>query len=147
MNRKLVHNLIWIFIAINIVLSFISYIAITTNDAFCIIKSDCSEVQKSKYGEIFGIKVSILGTISFLLLLLIYAFALRQKQIYPFFILANLGGSIFALWFIYLQFFVLSRICSSCMIIDGLTLIITALSIYEFIKYKSEFKSVFSYFK
>lgn len=147
MSRKLVHNLIWIFIAINIILSFISYIALTTDGAFCIIKSDCSEVQKSKYGEIFGIKVSLLGTIAFVLLLLVYAFALRYRQIYPFFVLANIGGSIFSLWFIYLQFFVLSKICSSCMIIDGLTLIVTALSIYEFIKYKSEFKSVFSYFK
>jgi len=147
MSQKLIHWILLALIIVNVVLSSMSYIAAKSNGVFCFIKSDCSEVQKSKYGEIFGIKVSLLGTIAFILLLLLYSFAIRYRNIYPVFVLANVFGAVFAFWFIYLQFFVLTKICSSCMVIDSFSIFILLLSIYEFVKYKKDFKSMFSYFR
>lgn len=147
MGQKLVHGIILILIVVNIVLSSVSYIATKSDGIFCVLKSDCSEVQESQYGEIFGIKVSLLGTIAFISLLLLYSFALRYREIYIFFVFANGLGALFALWFIYLQFFVLTNICSSCMFIDSFSIIIFLLSIYEFVKYKKDYKSIFSYFR
>jgi uncharacterized membrane protein len=147
MNQKIVHGIILILIVINIVLSGMSYVVSKSNGAFCVVKSDCSNVQNSRFGEIFGIKVSLIGTIAFILLLLLYSFALRCREIYIFFVFANGLGTLFAIWFICLQFFVLDKICSSCMFIDSFSIIIFLLSIYEFVKYKKDYKSIFSYFK
>lgn len=147
MNQKLIHNIILLLIIVNIILSFFSYLAIKTDGVLCFLKSDCEGVQKSQYGEIFGIKVSLLGTIAFILLLFIYSFALRYRDLYPYFVGANLIGTIGSLWFIYVQFFELEKICSSCMVIDSFMILIFILSVYEFVKYKKDFKSIISYFR
>jgi uncharacterized membrane protein len=147
MNQKIVHCIILTLIVINIILSSVSYMSSRSQGVFCVLKSDCSEVQKSKYGEVFGIKVSLLGTIAFVLLITLYSFALRKREIYLLFVIANGLATLFALWFVYLQFFVLTKICSSCMFIDFISIAIFLLAIYEFVKYKKDYKSIFSYLK
>ena len=147
MNQKAIHNIILILIIVNILLSFMSYLAVEIGGALCILKSDCEGVQKSIYGEIFGIEVSLIGVIAFVLLLLVYSFALRHRDFYSYFVITNLIGVVGSLWFIYVQLFKLGKICLSCMIIDSIMIIIFALSVYEFFKYKKDFKSIKSYFR
>lgn len=147
MNQKIVHSIILTLIVINIILSSVSYMSSRSQGVFCVLKSDCSEVQESKYGEIFGMKVSLLGTIAFVMLIILYSFALRKREIYLLFVIANGFATLFALWFVYLQFFVLTKICSSCMFIDFISIAVFLLSVYEFVKYKKDYKSIFSYFR
>jgi uncharacterized membrane protein len=147
MNQKWVHRIILVLIVMNIILSGMSYISSRSDSVLCVIKSDCSAVQNSSFGQIFGIKVSLIGTVAFILLLLIYSFALRYRELYFFFVIVNGLGSVFSIWFIYLQFFILDKICSSCMFVDGFMIIIFLLSIFEFVKYKKDYKSILSYFK
>jgi len=147
MSQKIAYWILIILIVANVFIASLSYIASKSDEAFCVIKSDCSAVQKSTYGELFGVKVSLLGAMAFIILLLLYSFALRYREIYTLFVLANVLGTIFSLRFIYLQVYVLKQICSSCMFIDGFMVLIMVVSWYEFFKYKKDYKSLFSYFR
>ena len=80
----------------------------------------CSIVQASQYESTFGFKNAHLGLVAFATLFIITLLhdkkpTKKTKQI----VLAGLVlGSLVALYFLYLQFFVLHAICKYCMIAD-----------------------------
>jgi uncharacterized membrane protein len=80
----------------------------------------CSIVNTSKYEKTFGIKNAHIGLIAFPILAILTIFELRKKNIYRK-RLIQLGiiiGSAFAIYFLYLQFFVLNALCKYCLVID-----------------------------
>jgi len=147
MKQKIVHNLILILIIVNVVLAFYSYLSSVNGAIFCVAGGDCGAVQNSEYGKMFGMKVSLLGTGAFILLLIAYSFALRHRDFYIFFVLATLLGTIFSIYFIYLQIAIIKQICSSCIAVDIIIIAIFFLSLHEFVNYKKDFKSIKSYFR
>ena len=88
------------------------------SEVLCVIGESCTSVQSSIYGEILGITVSYIAIIAFAGLLVIY-FASNKWFIFG----AVLGAGV-SLYFIILQLFVLKEICTSCMFIDGIMIII-----------------------
>ncbi len=107
-------------------------------DSFlCDFTSSCSVVQNSIYGEIFGFKVGWFGLMGFVALLYFYFLALTEKRVRVFYLALSFIGAIFAVYFIYLQFFVLKAICSICLIIDFTMLVIFAFSYLWFKNFKS----------
>ncbi len=81
---------------------------------------ECSVITKSDYTKLGGINNTYLGIVVFLFLV-VFTFSeiKRPKKIKRFII--NLGviiGSILALYFIYLQLFVLKLFCKYCMLVD-----------------------------
>lgn len=84
------------------------------------VQTTCYAVQTSQYETTFGIKNAHAGLVVFSVLAVITFLHIKnpsknKKKI------INLGiiiGTIFAVYFLYLQFFVLSAICKYCMIID-----------------------------
>jgi uncharacterized membrane protein len=108
-----------------------STVCLTGNDY-----SDCESVQSSKYGKILGIKVSTLGPVAYLLLLVAYLLSYSNykyrenyREIYQ--IMVSIGV-LFAFYFLYIQFFVLYQICSTCLVLDLGTILVGVLSFVEY---------------
>ncbi len=111
-------NVIFFIILIEIILTAYLYFSGIQSSYICLNESSCRSVQNSIYGEIFGIKVGLFGFVAFLSLLLLYILAIAGKISHKLVLAAAFIGSIFAIYFIYLQIIVLREICSSCMVID-----------------------------
>jgi uncharacterized membrane protein len=84
------------------------------------VQTTCYAVQTSQYEKTFGIKNAYIGLVVFsLLAILTFIHIIKpskyKKQLIA---LGIIGGALFALYFLYLQFFVLDAICKYCMVID-----------------------------
>lgn len=98
------------------------------------ITGDCKEVQNSEYGQIFGIKVSVIGLTSFVALLGLWLLSHKNTKMQKLFLTATAIGALGAIYFISVQLFILKKICSNCIAIDITIIIIAILSLYEFSK-------------
>ncbi len=84
------------------------------------IQTTCYAVQTSQYETTFGIKNAHMGLVAFSIMATLIFLHLKQptkkkKQIIK---LGIIGGTIFALYFLYIQFFVIDALCKYCMVID-----------------------------
>lgn len=84
------------------------------------IQTTCYAVQTSQYETTFGIKNAHMGLVAFSIMAILIFLHLKQptknkKQIIK---MGIILGSIFALYFLYIQFFVIDALCKYCMIID-----------------------------
>jgi len=123
---KNINKFLFILILIEIIISsYIAYSDFSGTIGKCITGTQCNDVQNSVYGQIFGIKVSLLGLIAFIILLIV--FMLDQSRKIPRYVLPILMliGTLVALCFIALQLFVLKQICTNCFIIDFIMIIIS----------------------
>ncbi|MBU0907127.1 MAG: hypothetical protein KKE05_03125 [Nanoarchaeota archaeon] len=127
-NKYLILNLLVLLVIVEVVLTgFLSYKAVTSVDGFCVMGEDasqCDNVQNSGYGKIFGVKLGYFGLTSFLVLSAVLFRDFHKKKISNLFIGLSIIGAIFALYFVYLQIFVLKQICETCMIVDGTAVLI-----------------------
>jgi uncharacterized membrane protein len=84
------------------------------------IQTTCYAVQTSQYESTFGIKNAHLGLFVFSLMAILTFLHIKnpskyKKQIIT---LGIIGGALFALYFLYIQFFILNAMCKYCMVID-----------------------------
>ncbi len=80
----------------------------------------CVTIQTSDYEKTFGISNAHLGLAAFSVLFLINFWHIKKptKKKKQFLTLGLTIGSIMAIYFLYLQFFVIKAICKYCMITD-----------------------------
>lgn len=105
-----------------------------TGKDFCLTGESCKIVRNSSYSELFGIKLSFFGFFSFVALLIIYLLAYNKKINYLFFLSCTIIGAFFALYFLYLQIFVIKALCSNCLAVDSTAVIIAFLSVLNLSK-------------
>lgn len=123
-------GLIGILIILNLFLSsYYAYQDITNQNPLCLTGSSCLDVRNSQYSELFGMKLSMFGVISFLALLIIYILENQKRIPYRFFMIPTILGALFAIYFLSLQFFVIQKVCSTCFIIDSTAILIAIFSI------------------
>jgi len=136
MQRQTIKNIITILILAEIILSL--YLVFIPEKQLCVSGFSCGEVQNSVYAQIFGIKLSYFGILAFSLLFIINAITLytEHKGFKHTLRAMILLGSLFASYFLFIQFFILHKLCSSCLAVDTLMLIILLISIYEYKKYR-----------
>ena len=84
------------------------------------VQTTCYAVQTSQYETTFGIKNAHMGLVAFSIMTILIFLHIKQptkhkKQII---IAGIIGGTIFALYFLYIQFFVIDALCKYCMVID-----------------------------
>lgn len=96
-------------------------------------ENGCYKVQVSEYEKTFGIKNAYFGLIAFSALALITISHIKnptkkKKQIMK---LGLFGGSIFAIYFLYLQFFVINATCPYCLITDVGTILAFIIIIFK----------------
>lgn len=87
---------------------------------FCKPDEGCGSVQQSKYGYLFNISNSVYGVAIFAFLSIItISQIIKPKKNKQLLIDAGaIAGFLIAMYFIYLQAFVLQEFCRYCMIID-----------------------------
>src|SRR3989344_1892701 len=128
-------GLILILILVNIVLSFyLIYEDITGKTGICLTGTGCQTVQNSTYSSILGIKLSFLGVIASLSLLVLFILNHKKKISKIIFPIVACLGALFGLYFLFLQFFIIKAICSTCLAIDASTIVIALLSLYIYKK-------------
>ncbi|HYD03136.1 MAG TPA: vitamin K epoxide reductase family protein [Alphaproteobacteria bacterium] len=111
----------------------------TGEESICMIITDgdgCQIVQTSKYASLFGFKNPYLGIFGFALLALAalannFTKNTNIKKLSKYMIiLAGFAAGALALYFIYIQAFILTIYCIFCVCVDILSLILLAISIY-----------------
>ncbi len=85
---------------------------------------DCSSVLKSRWALWFGIPVSALATATYFCLLSALTFSqfgppARRNFMWIVVTVCSLSAGAAALWFCYLQFFVLNHLCQYCLVAHG----------------------------
>lgn len=95
----------------------------------------CDFVTGSIYGEIFGVKVSVFGLLAFIGLLALYL-ASMNKYAFVLFRFGAVVGGLFALYFLYLQAFVLHAMCTRCLFVDLVALLIAVFVIVDYLKHR-----------
>jgi uncharacterized membrane protein len=96
----------------------------------------CSAVQYSAYSHTFGVDNTILGIIGFsiitalsIITVIKYNYWISRIMLAGF----TISGSL-AIYFIYLQIYVIHSYCTYCLIVDGLSIILLLLTGYTIIK-------------
>lgn len=105
----------------------------------CSIKEGCDTVLNSQYSHLLGIKNGYFGIIAFTILTFLTILQIinpsktKQKII-------NIGiicGSLIALYFVYLQIFIIQAYCKYCLVID-LALVLSLVTLGISSKWKKE---------
>ena len=104
------------------ILALISSILITANASTGLCKpgNGCDTVNSSVYGTTFGIKNSVYGIFIFSFMIFLTLIHIKKPNRHTRRILHLLViiGSLIALYFMYLQFFVIKAMCEFCLVVD-----------------------------
>jgi uncharacterized membrane protein len=84
------------------------------------VQTTCYAVQTSQYEQTFGIKNAHIGLFAFSIMAILTFLYIKNPSKYKkqMITLGIIGGTLFALYFIYIQFFILDALCKYCMVID-----------------------------
>lgn len=96
--------------------------------------SDCGQVLRSQYSVVFGIPLALLGLIHYVLLTLIIGFTFTtHNRKFILWILIQAGiGTLFSLYLMYLQIFIIKSLCLYCTISALLSFILFFLLYFSF---------------
>jgi len=113
---------------------YLLVIKLTEEPALCIQGlGDCWSVNTSKYSEIYGIPVSLLGALAFLAIVLNLSLENTSKFLSKYGTLAFFGitltGTIYSAYLTYLEVWVIHAICPFCIISALLMLLLLIISI------------------
>lgn len=131
MRDRLKYSILLLVFIISFVCSLI--LAVVPTEQVCGPESSgCSVVQTSPYSEFLGISNSYFGIVAFLILIGFTISELKQPRKRKRFVIQTglIVASGIALYFIYLQIFVIGAFCKYCMIIDVLCLFGLALAFF-----------------
>lgn len=129
-------------IALTIIGLFVSiYMTIykvTSNEAMCIGSSGCSEVNASRYSEINGIPVAVLGVIGYAsilaLLFLENRLSFFQDNGTMIFFGVSLVGFLFTLYLVYLEIALIKAYCPFCLASQAVMTIIFIISVIRLVR-------------
>jgi uncharacterized membrane protein len=134
MKNKTKYTIILVFMILATIASIIlSFVPLEKACSIGGSSSGCSVVGNSPYETTWGIKNAHLGLIAFPILSLLAIFEIKKSNKYRKRLL-SLGiiiGSAFAVYFLYIQFFVLNAICKYCMVVDIGVLISLGILFFE----------------
>jgi len=111
---------------------------ITSNNAMCLGSGDCSTVNNSRYSEVNGIPVAIIGILGYLAILAVHYLErgrgyFKQNGTLLIFGLA-LTGFIFTVWLVYVEFVLIKALCPFCLTSQTAMTIIFIISIIRLIR-------------
>ncbi len=109
--------------------AYVLYTQRTGKTLRCLIGKSCDIVTKSRYATTFGIDNSAAGAVFYLLL--IAAVLIAPAVPWPLVLAASLIASIFSLYLVYLQLFVIKELCDYCMLSAFINWALTALLLWH----------------
>lgn len=83
---------------------------------FCITGSDCDIVKESKYSNISGIPVSLIGLFGYLAIIATTLLPLTKRKRWNMLFLLSIIGTAFSIYLTYLEIFEIKAICSYCIL-------------------------------
>jgi uncharacterized membrane protein len=111
---------------------------ITNNGAMCLGSGDCSTVNASRYSEVNGIPVAVIGVLGYLAILAVHFFENRNqffKQNGTLMIFGlSLTGFLFTVWLIYVEIAKLKALCPFCLTSQAAMTIIFTIAVIRLIK-------------
>lgn len=106
---------------------------VTANEAMCIGSSGCSEVNASRYSEINGIPVALLGVLGYAAILALLFLEQRpgffQDNGTLLFFAISLIGFLFTLYLIYVEVALIKAYCPFCLASQAIMTIIFVISL------------------
>lgn len=111
---------------------------ITANDNMCLGSGDCSTVNASRYSEVNGIPVALIGVIGYVSILGIHWLErkndfFKQNGSMMFFGI-SLIGFFFTLWLIYVEIALIKALCPFCLASQATMTIIFILSVIRVVR-------------
>ena len=120
--RHLKYKILLALFIISLISSFMLSIASQASTEFCDVNGDtgCSAVYNSQYSQIFGIKNCHIGVVVFFVLSILTYLQMKKptRQKKGIINYSTIIGFVFAVYFLYLQQFVLFEYCWYCLTVD-----------------------------
>ena len=111
---------------------------ITNNESMCIGSSGCSEVNASRYSEINGIPVAVLGVVGYAAILALLFLEQRpgifQQNGTMMFFGISLLGFLFTLYLIYVEVALIKAYCPFCLTSQAVMTVIFIISVIRLIR-------------
>lgn len=111
---------------------------LTNNEGMCLGSGDCSTVNASRYSEVNGIPVAVLGMIGYAAILAVHFMETRRsyfKQNGTLLIFGMaLTGFIFTLWLVYVEVALIKALCPFCITSQVAMTIIFIISVIRLIR-------------
>ena len=84
----------------------------------CSIIKGCEIVTTSKYSVIWGVPVSLMGSIYYLTMLVASFWSLQSKstKLFKIMFIFSLGSFIFSFYLLFLMFFIIGAVCQYCLL-------------------------------
>ena len=136
---KWLYRLLVALVIVGILVSiYMTVYKITENNAMCLGSGDCSTVNSSRYAEVNGIPVALIGVFGYAAILAVLYLETRvgffkQNGTLVVFGLA-LTGFIFTLWLIYVEFALLKALCPFCLTSQAAMTLIFIISVIRLIR-------------
>jgi uncharacterized membrane protein len=112
---------------------YMSIYKFTNNESMCIGSSGCSEVNASRYSEINGIPVAVLGVVGYAAILALLFIEQRpgfiQENGNLLFFGISLIGFLFTLYLIYLEIALIKAYCPFCLTSQAVMIVIFIISV------------------
>lgn len=119
---KTLEKSILLFIVAEILLTILVLSNVLGRKLFC--QKQCAFVLNSAHSTILGMHFSLFALTAFIALLFIALTVLYYQKNYNILLRASFFGAIIAIYFLYLQFFILKKFCLLCIAINTLMLVI-----------------------
>ncbi len=135
MSQKSLRVVLIVLSAIGLCLAaYLTYLHYSGTTPPCSIKGNpCSQVQKSRYSELAGVPVALIGLIGYIVIL--GSLLVRENETTRFATAAlTLGGFGFSLYLTYREVFTLHKICEWCVSSAILMTVLVILSTWRFLR-------------
>jgi uncharacterized membrane protein len=138
MEKRLIQITIALSILGLLVSIYMTIYKVTSNDNMCLGSGDCSTVNASRYSEVNGIPVALIGVLGYAAILGIHWFEpkndfFKSNGSMIFFGIA-LIGFLFTLWLVYVEVAILKALCPFCVTSQVTMTLIFILSIIRVVR-------------
>jgi len=138
MDKRLTQITIALTIVGLLVSIYMTIYKVTANDSMCLGSGDCSTVNASRYSEVNGIPVGLIGVLGYASILAIHWLERRNEFFETngsmIFFGVSLIGFFFTLWLIYVEVALLKAYCPFCITSQVTMTLIFILSVIRVIR-------------
>lgn len=111
---------------------------ITSNDSMCIGSGDCKTVNASRYAEVYGIPVAVLGVVGYSAILAVLLLERRsgffEENGSLFFFGLSLTGFLFTLYLIYVEIALIKAYCPFCITSQTVMTLLFIISVIRLVR-------------